>query len=156
VTVVEPAPPLVWVAHCTWPGRALEVRAPDFPRQSCITRRAATTRDPEVPPGPARIVAEGNGWLRVEAEGPGWLVTVQPWYPGWSGWVDGVAAPVEAVDGALVGLPLPPGPHQVSLSYLPAGLLPGLLISGLTGLLLLLSWYGDRPRSGQPSTSLPG
>ena len=83
VTLFEPPPPRAWVARCVRPGGALEARQPDFPRTACITReRAAGIRSP-CRPGPARIVAEGAGWLTVNASGPGWLVTTQPWYPGW-------------------------------------------------------------------------
>jgi membrane protein YfhO len=152
----DPVPPLVWVAHCSWPGGALAVRAPEFPRESCITRRGTTEPDPTVAPSPARLVRDGNGWLEAEAEGPGWLVTVQPWYPGWSGMVDGAPATVEAADGALVGVALGPGLHQIRLSYRPAGLDLGLWITALSGLLLLGSWYLDRARSGRPAPGAPG
>src|SRR5205085_8004450 len=109
LTVVEPAPPRVWVARCASPGGALEVRAPDFPRKACVTRSAADERQEPVPPGAAGTLAAGAGWLDVEAEGPGWLVTVEPWYPGWTASVGGVERPVEVLDGALVGLALPEG-----------------------------------------------
>ena len=76
-SVLELSPPRAWVARCTWPGGAREARDAAFPRQSCVTLRGATAREPTVDPGLARIVAEGAGWLTVEAEGPGWLVTTR-------------------------------------------------------------------------------
>src|SRR5439155_21816730 len=109
----EPPRPPAWVARCSWPGGAPEVRASGFPRLACITRAAATAPEEPVPPGPASVREARAGWLVVEAEGPGWLVTTQPWYPGWAAWLDGASATVEVVDGALVGLALPAGIHTV-------------------------------------------
>jgi hypothetical protein len=146
VTSVEPPPPQVWVAHCVWPGGAQQVRETGFPRHACITRATAVEQDVPVSPGPARVLAERAGWLRVEAEGPGWLVTTQPWYPGWSAWSDGGPLTVEAVDGALVGLPLPAGQQIVTLSYRPARLELGALISLASALALLAWWWLERPR----------
>jgi hypothetical protein len=146
VTVLEPPPPLVWVARCVRPGGAREVREAAFPRGQCITRGRATAEDPAVPPGPARIVAERAGWLEAEAEGPGWLVTVLPWYPGWAATVDGIAGAVEAVDGALVAVELSAGNHRVVLSYRPAGLDRGLAISVGALLLILVTLWWDRRR----------
>jgi uncharacterized membrane protein YfhO len=57
------------------------------------------------------------------------LVTTQPWYPGWSATIDGLPARLEPVDGALVGVELPPGTHAVTISYRPAGLELGILIT---------------------------
>jgi hypothetical protein len=143
----DPAPPQAWVARCVWPGTALQVREPDFPRGACIARASATEREAPVPPGAARVVAEGAGWLIVEAEGPGWLVTTQPWYPGWSAWIDDRSAPVEAVDGALVGVLLPPGQRTVALRYWPAGFEIGAWISFSVAALLIASRLMDRRAS---------
>ena len=77
----------------------------------------------------------------MEAEGPGWLVTVQPWYPGWAAWVNGRSVPVEVVDGALVGVPLPAGTHTVILRYTPAGFEQGLLLSLVAVLGTIALWW---------------
>lgn len=143
--VLELSPPRAWVSRCTWPGGAREAREAEFPRQSCVTRRAAPVREPPVDPGIATIVAEGNSWLTVEAEGPGWLVTTRPWYPGWTAQAGGVALPTEPVDGALVGVALPAGQHAVTISYRPSGLTLGLIVSGLAALILATLWC-LRPR----------
>lgn len=146
VAVLEPPPPRAWVARCVWAGGALEVRQPDFPRRQCITRSGAIGRQEPTPPGPARIVAEGAGRLTVEAAGPGWLVTSQPWYPGWRAHAQEVPLPVEAVDGALVGVELPAGDHRVEVWYRPAGLDLGLTISAAVLLILACAWWLDRRR----------
>ena len=150
VTVFNPPPPQVWVARCVRPGGALEVREPAFPRGQCITRTSATEHQEPVPPGPARIVDEGAGWLTVEAQGPGWLVTTQPWYPGWRAHARGVPLTVEPVDGALVGVELPEGQHQVRVWYRPAGLDLGLAITAATLLILAGAWWLDRRRPTTP------
>jgi hypothetical protein len=138
--------PAAWVARCVWPGAALQARAPDFPRDACITRGSATERDRPVPAGEATVLEARSGWLLARADGPGWLVTTQPWYPGWSARVDDAPAAVEAVDGALVGLPLPPGSHTVTLSYRPAWLEAGGAISLVSMLVLLGGLVWERRR----------
>src|SRR5439155_11248526 len=127
---------------------ALEVREPGFPFRACITRANTAERESPLAPGPARILAQRAGWLAVQAEGPGWLVTVQPWYPGWAARVDGESAPVEAVDGALVGVSLTSGTHLIVLQYAPEGFQLGLLISGTSALLLLAAWWTGRHWGG--------
>jgi hypothetical protein len=154
-TATSPLTPMgAWVARCTWPGGALEVRARDFPRQSCVTRAAAQTREHPVDPGPAQIVAEGPNGLTVEAEGPGWLVLPRPWYPGWSAQSNGATLSVEPVDGALIGVSLPAGHQTISLRYWPAGLSRGLAASALAGLVLLALWWLGRP--GQARGQMKG
>ncbi|MCC7104527.1 MAG: YfhO family protein [Chloroflexi bacterium] len=151
VTVLQPEPPRVWVARCTWPGGAREAHDARVPRLQCVTRPEATDRQQPVAPGPARLVAERAGWLQIEAEGPGWLVTDQPWYPGWSVSIDGEPSTVATVDGALVGVLLPPGDHAITLDYRPAGLDQGIAISAGVALLIgALSWL-DRRRTARPS-----
>jgi uncharacterized membrane protein YfhO len=55
--------------------------------------------------------------------------------------VDGQAESVGVVDGALVGVRLAQGSHAVHLEYVPGGLGTGLLVSGLTGIALILAWW---------------
>jgi len=151
-SVLELSPPRAWVARCTWPGGARQVREADFPRQSCVTHQAAQVREPPLDPGVARIVAEGAGWLTVEAEGPGWLVTTRPWYPGWSAQAGGAALTVEPVDGALVGVSLPAGQQTVTIGYRPAGLDRGLAVSGLTALIVIALWWLGRAGRSSATT----
>ena len=129
VVRVMPPPPQAWVARCSWPGGAREVRERSFPRDECVTRGDAVAYETPTPAGPGSVTSSRSGWQTIEAQGPGWLMTVQPWYPGWSATLDGEPGRVEALDGALVGVELPPGSHTVTLTYRPAGLEPGLLTS---------------------------
>ena len=60
-------------------------------------------------------------------------MTTQPWYPGWAARTEQGWLPVEAgVDGALVGVELPAGEHEIQVRYWP-GLSLGLAISGAHG-----------------------
>jgi Bacterial membrane protein YfhO len=148
LSVIAPSAPTAWVARCAWPGGTAEVRVPDFPRQACVTLADAVERQQPQPAGQATVVAEGNSWRTVQADGPGWLVTTEPWYPGWTAQLDNAAQPVDVVDGALVGVRLPPGPHTVQLRYLPAGIQPGVALSVAAAFaLLVLGW---RPRWLRP------
>lgn len=137
VTVFDPPPPRAWVSGCTWPGGATEARDPAFPLTSCVTHPDAPAQDAVVPPGVAEVLDEGTGNMTLRAQGPGWLVTTIPWYPGWTAEVDGRGTDVEVLDGALVGVQLPPGDHVVALGYWPAGLTLGLIVTGLSALVVL-------------------
>jgi hypothetical protein len=152
VTLIQPPPPQVWVAHCAWPGGALEVRAQSFPRFSCVTLASVQQPDPVVPRDPAELIADEQGQLTIEADGPGWLVTVQPWYPGWSATIDGATAPVELIDGALVGVQMACGHHRVTLSYFPGGLQLGAVVSASSGVVLVLWWLRATRRRAQLPT----
>jgi hypothetical protein len=147
LTIIEPPPPRAWVARCRWPGNALSVRQPDFPRQVCITHPEATVQEQPRPPGAASVLARGAGWMVVEAEGPGWLVTVEPWYPGWEAWIDEHPATIQVVDGALVGVPLAAERQTVSLRYQPAGLELGVALSLGSATLLGALWWVTAARS---------
>ena len=138
------ATPTAWVAHCAWPGGALEARAPAFPRQQCVTLADVTQPQAALAPGAANVVGEGDSWRTIEADGPGWLVVTLPWYPGWTARLDGADQPVDVLDGALVGVALPSGSHTVDLRYRPAGLLPGLALSVLAALSLAGVWLAPR------------
>jgi Bacterial membrane protein YfhO len=146
VARLEPEPPAAWVARCARPGGPAEARAEDFPLTQCVTVADMPAEDAAQPAGQATVTAAGQNWLTFSADGPGWLVTPEPWYPGWAASVDGRPQPVDRIDGALVGAQLSKGRHTVELRYVPAGLLPGMLISlGAAGLLVVLWRWSARP-----------
>lgn len=64
--------------------------------------------------------------------------------PGWEARVDGVRVEPVTVDGALVGVPVPAGTHEIRLDYVPEGFRTGRALSAL-GLLALagLRWGGE-------------
>lgn len=58
--------------------------------------------------------------LRADAgSGPAFLVLSVAAYPGWKATLDGAPASLFRSDGALMGLPLPPGAHRIHLTYAP-------------------------------------
>ena len=63
-----------------------------------------------------------------------------PMYSGMRVQVNGSDAPVRQVLDCFMEIPLPEGRSQITVSYIPAGLIPGAAISAGTVLLLLLLW----------------
>jgi len=87
-------------------------------------------------------VADNSVRARVSGDGGSLVVVAQNLSLGWTARVDGRAAPVVAVDGALLGVFVPPGRHTVALDYLPRSFLAGSALSGVAllggGLAVLL------------------
>jgi hypothetical protein len=144
VTVFDPSPREAWVAHCSWPGGAPEARQSGFPLLDCVTRKSAQTREPAQPSAAANVVKRSTGYLKVSASGPGHLITTTPIYPGWSAKIDGKTAATETLDGALLGVELPPGDHTVVFRYRPGGLTLGLVLTALSALALVGVWQWER------------
>jgi hypothetical protein len=69
--------------------------------------------------------------LRVEAEGPEpcFVALNQTWDPGWEAHRDGERVPLVRTDLSLSGLLLPPGRHDVVLSYRSVPVLAGAVVS---------------------------
>lgn len=85
----------------------------------------------------ARVVAPAGGTF---------LVFATAFYPGWRATVDGNEVAVRATNGAVMGLEVPEGTHQVELTFTDPGFGTGLL-STLLGLLVLAGlWFVTRPR----------
>jgi hypothetical protein len=96
-------------------------------------------------------VADNSVHARVSG-GTGSLVVVsENLSAGWSARVDGRAVPLVAVDGALMGVLVPPGRHTLALNYLPRTFVGGSAVSGTAvlggGLAVALS--GRRRRGRQ-------
>jgi hypothetical protein len=100
-----------------------------------------------VPPSAAAIRFDAFGLneirLHVDTPADAYLVLSEVWYPGWSATVDGVPAPVLRANYAFRAVRLEPGQHQVRLTFAPRSWRMGLVISGLT-LLILVVWGGRR------------
>ncbi len=77
--------------------------------------------------------------LTVLATAPSILVLSENHYPGWRASVDGASVETLRVNYNLRGIQLTPGEHRVSFVYRPKSVLFGLVISLLTGA-LLLAW----------------
>ncbi|GIK36767.1 MAG: hypothetical protein BroJett011_06000 [Chloroflexota bacterium] len=89
----------------------------------------------------AKITSYSSDRIEVETDitTAGWLVLSEIWYPGWQAMVNGVAQPVEKVNGLLRGLYLSqPGAYHIILNYEPRSVVWGQRISGLTAALLVV------------------
>jgi hypothetical protein len=65
------------------------------------------------------------------------LVISEVWHPGWRATVDGRPVPLHQTDIALQGLWLDAGDHVVELRFWPVGLTAGMIITGMTIVLVL-------------------
>ncbi|MCL4298923.1 MAG: hypothetical protein KJ077_24515 [Anaerolineae bacterium] len=106
----------------------------------------------------ANITSYSSDRIEVETDitTPGWLVLSEIWYPGWQATVNGVAQPVEKVNGLLSGLYLSqPGAYHISLTYQPGSVFWGQRISGLTAALLLAGLILAFWQSGHFKSAFP-
>lgn len=86
------------------------------------------------------VAAEGNRVSgQVQAEEDGILLLTIPYDTGWKIKVDGKETEAKVIGGALTGISLEAGTHQIEMKYTPAGLWAGSAISLICALLYLLS-----------------
>jgi hypothetical protein len=88
--------------------------------------------------------------LRVRMGCRGLLVISEHFFPGWKAEVDGRAAEILQVNGALRGLVLDRGMRRVEMRYRPAPVLLGGLMTASGLLAGVLLWALDRRRVGPP------
>ena len=136
-----------------WPLVSAHARWRAFPDQESLLAWAVTRppADADVAPfvgsrpdqgagaGPPPVVRSSeieDNRVRAEVSGAAesLLVVSQNLADGWKATIDGRPAPIVAVDGALIGVFVPPGDHTVTLRYLPRTFLAG---AGITGAALL-------------------
>jgi len=80
----------------------------------------------------------GHWLVAWESPHPATLVVAETWDPGWRAALDGRPAPVEAIDGVLLGVAVPAGSGHLSLVYRPQGIVWGAALS-LAGLAVCLA-----------------
>ena len=94
--------------------------------------------------------------LTVETACRALVVIADTYFPGWKATVDGKPAEILEVDGALRGIVVEKGAHQISMRYRPMSVIVGAVITGVgllaTLALLILSW---RKRLGTARMSPP-
>ncbi len=83
--------------------------------------------------------------VSYEAEGPVFGVIGMPMYPGWRLMVDGKPARLYRTNHALMGAELPEGKHRMELEFELPGLQTGLMVSGVSLLLLLVGALSRGP-----------
>jgi hypothetical protein len=102
--------------------------------------------------GQARVL----GWqvdidrltIRTDAAQDAWMVVSQAAIPGWRAQADGRPVPTAIADGALLAVRVPAGTRVVSLCYLPAAWIAGLVLSGMAWMVsVVLLWRGSRGRT---------
>ena len=100
------------------------------------------------PAGTARIASYEPERVELVATSarPSLLVLTDTYVPGWHAEVDGRDATVHRVDYLLRGVVVPPGRHRVVLTYRPASVRVGLLVSIAAALVLVLAASGRRLR----------
>jgi len=81
-----------------------------------------------------REVAPEDVRIGVEASAPSILLVRNAWDEGWSATLDGRSVPVLRTDGFLQGIALPPGRHDVRLTYREPAIGTGLAFSGIAWL----------------------
>lgn len=136
-----------------WSLVSVHGRWRSFPDQASLLAWAAT-RPPEDadvapfvgdghPPAPPGASAPqllssriSDNTVRAEVTGTAssLLVVSQNLADGWRAEVDGQPVPIVPVDGALIGVFVPPGQHTVTLDYLPRSFVAG---AGITGAALV-------------------
>jgi membrane protein YfhO len=104
---------------------------------------------PDVQADPAATVgvaSRGLDWLTLQyASSTSNLLRIAiPIYPGWQATRDGVPLPLVRVDGAFIGVVVPPGEGEVRLRYTPRLFWLGAAISGLTFVVLLAAYQKAR------------
>jgi hypothetical protein len=99
--------------------------------------------EPQAGAGASAVVRSSSiedNTVRAEVTGgaESLLVVSQNLADGWTAKVDGKPAPIVPVDGALIGVFVPPGDHTVTLKYLPRTFLAG---AGVTGAALVAAGF---------------
>ena len=96
--------------------------------------------------GKANVVRhDDTNWeINTQSEKPGFLVIAQNYYPGWQATVDDAPVDLLRVNYSQQGLLLPAGNHNISLEFKSVTFLWGLVISGIS-LIVLLYLFWRRP-----------
>ena len=97
---------------------------------------------------PAEIVDLWPNTIQVEVElpGDGMLILGEVWTPGWRATDNGMPAQILRVDGALRGVHLSSGRHQVVFTFLPPTLIWGLCITAFSLIVCIAALFWDARR----------
>ena len=76
-----------------------------------------------------------SGQITVKEDG--YLYTSIPYEKGWKLYVDGEETKIEPFQEAFIGAKLKAGEHEILLKYMPEGLVPGAVISGISVVLFI-------------------
>ena len=76
---------------------------------------------------------------KIDAPEDGMIFLSLPNLPGYHAYVDGSEVDISTFLGG-VGIPVTKGSHSIKLSYTPTGLMPGIIITGIS-FLILIGWF---------------
>ncbi|MBQ9414801.1 MAG: YfhO family protein, partial [Clostridia bacterium] len=87
-----------------------------------------------------KVTSFGESWVEgtVESTKSGVLCTTIPYDDGWTVKVDGAAVETFALGDSLLSFDMQPGSHTISIHFFPKGLVPGIAISVVSLIALLL------------------
>jgi hypothetical protein len=102
-------------------------------------------------PSEARLVHETGDRLLVEADmrAAGHVVVLEAWDPGWQARCDGRPVPLLRANVGFRAVAVPPGHHEIEMTYRPRGLTTG-LVSTIVAALVSLGALLVRPREERP------
>jgi hypothetical protein len=123
----------------------------DFRQRALVDRAPTNVRFGSG--GDLRVVRYGSNGEELEIDSrDGWnlVVSSDTWWPGWRGWWNGRRVPTVRVNGAFVGVFVPPGRGRLRLAYRPAELELGMGIAAFTLVALIVAagvttWRGGGP-----------
>jgi hypothetical protein len=114
---------------------------------------------------PAKIVTYNPDEITIEVDctAPGYLVLTDPWYPGWTGTVDGRSTPIYRADYVFRAVAVPAGKHEVRFRFEPASLRRGQAVTaaslvgvlGLSVTTLARRFRGRGPKSAPADPPRP-
>ncbi|MCH5275875.1 MAG: YfhO family protein [Lachnospiraceae bacterium] len=87
------------------------------------------------------VKKNGTVRLSVKAESSGMLLTTIPAEDGWMIYVDGQQAECSSWLDTFLAVPLTAGTHTVVFRYVAPGLIPGIALSGITAMVLIVAAY---------------
>ena len=79
--------------------------------------------------------------MKTNQNEEGFLVLLDTYFPGWKLEVDGKPEHIHRANYFYRGVRLAPGSHDIEFSYEPVGLKTGVIISGVTFILLLFLFF---------------
>ena len=85
-----------------------------------------------------------SGTIRADRDGE--LIITIPYDRNWRCYADGRQVEADCIGEALMGISLTEGEHEIRLSYMPDGMMPGLAVSLVCGVLIVLTFLYERKR----------
>lgn len=157
-------PRIRWAANSTVIGDPhaglVALSDPATPTDTVILDHTGSTTDGK--PATVAIVTDTGDRIvaDVTADGAGYLVVADHLDSGWRAWVDGAPATIETADHAFGGVAVPAGTHRIELRYVATGLSTGILISGVSllivlGILIVTFVVSRRARRGLATAVAP-